>query len=91
MGSSSSSSSASSASELFVDLIAELRGVLGLTVVLVTHDLDTLVDLCDRIAVLAERKLVVVGTLDEVVACDHPFIRSYFHGRRGGRLLDTRR
>lgn len=79
------------ASELFVDLIAELRGVLGLTVVLVTHDLDTLVDLCDRIAVLAERKLVVVGTLDEVVACDHPFIRSYFHGRRGGRLLDTRR
>lgn len=79
------------ASEQFVDLIAELRGMLDLTVVLVTHDLDTLLDLCDRIAVLADRTLVVVGTLDEVVACDHPFIRSYFHGRRGGRLLDTRR
>ncbi|HBG29135.1 ABC transporter ATP-binding protein [Candidatus Macondimonas diazotrophica] len=76
------------ASELFVDLIAELRTTLGLTVALVTHDLDTLVDLCDRIAVLADRKLIVIGTLEEVVACDHPFIQSYFHGHRGGRLLD---
>ena len=78
------------ASELFVDLIAELRSTLGLTVALVTHDLDTLVDLCDRIAVLADRKLIVIGTLDEVIACDHPFIQSYFHGHRGGRLLSKR-
>ncbi len=78
------------ASELFVDLIAELRSALGLTVALVTHDLDTLVDLCDRIAVLADRKLVAIGTLDEVVACDHPFIQAYFHGHRGGRIINKR-
>lgn len=78
------------ASELFVDLIAELRSALGLTVALVTHDLDTLVDLCDRIAVLADRKLVAIGTLDEVVACDHPFIQAYFHGHRGGRIIKKR-
>lgn len=78
------------ASELFVDLIAELRSALGLTVALVTHDLDTLVDLCDRIAVLADRKLIVIGTLDEVITCDHPFIQAYFHGHRGGRIIDKR-
>lgn len=78
------------ASELFVDLIAELRRALGLTVALVTHDLDTLVDLCDRIAVLADRKLIVIGTLDDVVACDHPFIQAYFHGHRGGRIINRR-
>jgi len=78
------------ASELFVDLIAELRSALGLTVALVTHDLDTLVDLCDRIAVLADRRLVAIGTLDEVVACDHPFIQAYFHGHRGGRIIKKR-
>lgn len=78
------------ASELFVDLIAELRSALGLTVALVTHDLDTLVDLCDRIAVLADRKLVAIGTLDEVVACEHPFIQAYFHGHRGGRIIKKR-
>ncbi|MES1993047.1 MAG: ATP-binding cassette domain-containing protein [Pseudomonadota bacterium] len=78
------------ASELFVDLIAEMRSALGLTVALVTHDLDTLVDLCDRIAVLADRKLIAIGTLDEVVACDHPFIQSYFHGHRGGRIINKR-
>jgi len=69
---------------------AELRSALGLTVALVTHDLDTLVDLCDRIAVLADRRLVAIGTLDEVVACDHPFIQAYFHGHRGGRIVNKR-
>lgn len=73
------------ASERFVELIDSLRRDLALTVALVTHDLDTLADLCDRIAVLAEHRLVAIGNLAEVRSVDHPFIRSYFHGTRGRR------
>lgn len=73
------------ASERFVELIDSLRRDLALTVALVTHDLDTLADLCDRIAVLAEHRLVAIGDLAEVRNVDHPFIRSYFHGTRGRR------
>ncbi|MDY6942259.1 MAG: ATP-binding cassette domain-containing protein [Pseudomonadota bacterium] len=77
-------------SELFVKLIDDLRRELGLTVALVTHDLDTLKDLCDRIAVLADRRLVAIGPLEEVVRVDHAFIQSYFHGRRGRRTIGLR-
>jgi phospholipid/cholesterol/gamma-HCH transport system ATP-binding protein len=76
-------------SESFVKLIQELRRELGLTVVMVTHDLDTLVALSDRVAVLCEQRLVIVGTLNEVVANTHPFINNFFLGERGRRALEV--
>lgn len=75
------------ASEHFVSLIRQLRDDLGLTVVLVTHDLDTIHDLCDRIAVLADRSVVALGSLAQVSAVEHPFIHDYFLGTRGGRRV----
>ncbi len=75
------------ASEQFVALIRRLRTDLGLTVVMVTHDLDTIRDLCDRIAVLAERRIVALGSLAEVTAIRHPFVRDYFLGTRGARRV----
>jgi phospholipid/cholesterol/gamma-HCH transport system ATP-binding protein len=59
-----------------------LSGNLGLTVVMVTHDLDSLYAVCDRIAVLLDKR-VVVGTMQEMLAYDHPWVREYFHGPRG--------
>lgn len=75
------------ASEHFVSLIRQLRDDLGLTVVLVTHDLDTIRDLCDRIAVLADRSVVALGNLAEVSTVEHPFIQDYFLGTRGSRRV----
>jgi phospholipid/cholesterol/gamma-HCH transport system ATP-binding protein len=66
----------------FDTLIADLQSSLNLTVVMVTHDLDSLVAICDRIAVLVDHRLVV-GTLSEVMANPHPWIQSYFRGPRG--------
>jgi phospholipid/cholesterol/gamma-HCH transport system ATP-binding protein len=66
----------------FDALIRDLRGSLGLTVFMVTHDLDTLFAVCDRVAVLVDKK-VRVGRLSEMLQDDHPWIRSYFHGPRG--------
>jgi phospholipid/cholesterol/gamma-HCH transport system ATP-binding protein len=74
-------------SESFVNLIEELRRELGLTVVMVTHDLDTLVALSSRIGVLFEGRLVVLGSLREVVQSPHPFIVNFFLGERGKRAL----
>ncbi|MGH8620366.1 MAG: ABC transporter ATP-binding protein [Burkholderiales bacterium] len=76
-------------SESFVTLIKELRRELHLTVVMVTHDLDTLVALSDRVAVLCDQKLEVVGTLSEVVHNPHPFICNFFQGERGRRALEA--
>lgn len=59
-------------------LIAQLKRELGLTVVMVTHDVDTLIALADRVAVLAEQTLLTVGSLPEVVHFPHPFVRSFF-------------
>lgn len=73
----------------FDELVLYLRETLHLTVVMVTHDLDTLVRTCDRVAVLVDRK-VIVDTLEGIVANDHPWIREYFHGSRG-RALTPRR
>ena len=50
---------------------------------MVTHDLDSLYAICDRIAVLAEKKVLVTGTIDDMLTQDHPWIREYFHGPRG--------
>ena len=76
-------------SESFVTLVKELHRELNLSVVMVTHDLDTLVALSTRVAVLCEQRLVIVGTLDEVVANKHPFICNFFTGERGRRALEV--
>jgi phospholipid/cholesterol/gamma-HCH transport system ATP-binding protein len=66
----------------FVRLIRMLGEQLGLTVVLVTHDLDTLAALSTRVAVLAEQQIIAYGSLDDVVRLDHPFIRNFFLSSR---------
>src|SRR4029077_13072396 len=67
-------------------LIRDLRSSLGLTEFMVTHDLDTLFSICDRVVMLVDKK-IRVGTLEQMVQDDHPWIRSYFHGPRGRAAL----
>lgn len=74
-------------SESFVALILSLHRELGLTVVMVTHDLDTLFALSTRIAVLAEKRVIAIGTTREVIEIEHPFIKQFFLGERGKRAL----
>jgi phospholipid/cholesterol/gamma-HCH transport system ATP-binding protein len=76
-------------SEAFVALIKSLHRELGLTVVMVTHDLDTLFALSTRIAVLAEKHVIAVGPLRDVLKVDHPFIKEFFLGDRGRRALEA--
>jgi phospholipid/cholesterol/gamma-HCH transport system ATP-binding protein len=66
----------------FDQLIRGLSRSMGLTVFLVTHDLDTLHATCDRIAVLAERKVLVTGTMTDMLEVEHPWVHEYFHGPR---------
>ncbi len=66
----------------FDTLIKGLSQQMGLTVFLVTHDLDTLHATCDRIAVLAEKRVLVAGTMEEMLKVDHPWVHAYFHGPR---------
>jgi phospholipid/cholesterol/gamma-HCH transport system ATP-binding protein len=77
-------------SETFVQMALSLRAELRLTVVMVTHDLDTVVALSDRVAILANSRLVSVGTLDETVALDDPFVHDFFRGARGQRAMLAR-
>ena len=65
------------------ELTASLQKTLGLTVFLITHDLDTLHAICDRVAVLADKKVNSVGTIPELLERDHPWIQEYFNGPRG--------
>ncbi|NLA67754.1 MAG: ATP-binding cassette domain-containing protein [Gammaproteobacteria bacterium] len=67
----------------FDHLILTLRRALGLTVFIITHDLDTLYAICDRVAVIADRKVVATGPLDEIERLDHPWVQEYFNGPRG--------
>lgn len=67
----------------FDQLTRELKETLGLTVFLITHDLDTLYAICDRVAVLADKTVIAVGTIPELLALDHPWIQEYFNGPRG--------
>jgi phospholipid/cholesterol/gamma-HCH transport system ATP-binding protein len=76
-------------SDSFVRLIRTLGEDLGLTVVLVTHDLDTLAGLSTRVAVLAEQHILAYDTIDAVVRIDHPFIRNFFLSERSVRALEN--
>jgi phospholipid/cholesterol/gamma-HCH transport system ATP-binding protein len=67
----------------FDRLTRELQETLGLTVFLITHDLDTLYEICDRVAVIADKTIIAVGTIPELVATGHPWIEEYFNGPRG--------
>ena len=73
----------------FDELIADLRSALGLTVFMVTHDLDSLFTVADRIAVLGEGRVIAAGTLEDMLEHDNAWIRSYFRGKRA-RLMPAR-
>ena len=75
----------------FDTLVRNLQQALGLTVFLVTHDVDTLNATCDRIAVLGEKRVLAVGTIDELRQVDHPWIQEYFGGPRGRAATATRK
>ncbi|WP_417768551.1 ABC transporter ATP-binding protein [Stappia sp.] len=71
----------------FDDLVRKLRDTLGLTVYMVTHDLDSLHSICDRVAVLGEKKVLRVGTIDELMKFDNAWVQSYFNGERALRRV----
>lgn len=71
----------------FDSLIRTLQQTLGLTVFMITHDLNSLHAVCDRIAVLADGKIVADGPISTMLASEHPWVKSYFRGQRG-RLLE---
>ncbi|AHV93733.1 ABC transporter family protein [Bordetella holmesii 30539] len=74
-------------SDEFVDLVRSLHRQLGFTVVMVTHDLDTLLALATRVAVLADKRVIACASVAEILKIDHPFIQSFFLGERGRRAL----
>jgi phospholipid/cholesterol/gamma-HCH transport system ATP-binding protein len=67
----------------FDELIRTLQRTLGLSVFMVTHDLDSLHTVCDRIAVLSEGRIIASGPIDTMLASEHPWLKSYFRGKRG--------
>ncbi len=71
----------------FDNLTRQLKEALGLTVFLITHDLDTLHEICDRVAVLADKKVIAVDTVPNLMELDHPWIQEYFNGPRGRAAL----
>ena len=72
----------------FDELIRTLQQTLGLTVFMVTHDLESLYNACDRIAALADGKVVAEGPIETMLECDHPWVKTYFQGKRGAMLAD---
>ncbi len=74
----------------FDRLIKTLQEALGLTVFLITHDLDTLYAICDRVAVLADKKVIATAPLPEIEQLDHPWVQEYFHGPRARAARDAR-
>jgi len=78
-------------SDGFVTLLRSLHRELALTVVMVTHDLDTLFELSTRIAVLADRRVIVSAPPKDVIAFQHPFIHDFFLGERGQRAMELLR
>ena len=79
------------ASDSFCALLRSLHRDMELTVIMVTHDLDTLFELSTRIAVLADRKVIVNGRPKDVIAFSHPFIHEFFLGQRGQRAMELLR
>jgi phospholipid/cholesterol/gamma-HCH transport system ATP-binding protein len=73
----------------FDDLIAKLRDTLGLTVFMVTHDLDSLRSVCDRIAVLGNRRVLVEGPLSTMLTFEDPWVKAYFRGARARGVVDV--
>jgi phospholipid/cholesterol/gamma-HCH transport system ATP-binding protein len=71
----------------FDELVMTLQRALGLTVFMVTHDLDSLRTACNRIAVLGDRKVLLVGTMNDMLASQHPWLREYFHGKRARAVI----
>ena len=78
-------------SDGFVNLLRSLHRDLALTVIMVTHDLDTLYELSSRIAVLADQRVIVAGTPRQVIAHQHPFVHDFFLGERGQRAMELLR
>lgn len=70
----------------FDELVAKLRDTMGLTVYMVTHDLDSLFSVCDRVAVLGRKKVMVEGTIDDMLKSEEPWVKSYFRGKRARQL-----
>ena len=70
----------------FDELVGKLRDTMGLTVYMVTHDLDSLFSVCDRIAVLGHKKVLVAGTVQDMLAYDDPWVKAYFRGKRARQL-----
>ena len=66
-----------------------MQQTLGLTVFMVTHDLDSLHTACDRIAVLADKRVLIEGSLAEMLEFDHPWVRSYFRGPRARGMMNA--
>jgi len=73
----------------FDEQTRQLQQTLGLTIFLITHDLDTLYTICDRVAVIADKHVIAVGTIDELLATEHPWIQEYFNGPRGRAALSS--
>lgn len=71
----------------FDELIETLRNTMGLTVYMVTHDLDSLFSVCDRVAVLADKKILVQGDIETMLSQKHEWVRSYFHGKRARQIV----
>lgn len=76
--------------DAFDRLIVALRDALNLSVFLVTHDLDTLHSCCDRIAVLAEKRVLTSGTMAQMLRIQHPWVHEYFHGPRARAAMSSR-
>ena len=74
----------------FDELIRTLQQTLGLTVFMVTHDLESLYTVCDRVAALADGKVVAAGPIAAMLECEHPWVKTYFQGKRGALLAERR-
>ncbi|AQS41648.1 MAG: ABC transporter ATP-binding protein [Candidatus Tokpelaia hoelldobleri] len=73
----------------FDELIGNLRDTMGLTVYMVTHDLDSLYAVCDRIAVLGDKHVMAQGSIEDMLKLDNPWIKSYFQGKRARQIVNT--
>jgi phospholipid/cholesterol/gamma-HCH transport system ATP-binding protein len=74
----------------FDELIRTLQQTLEITVFMVTHDLESLYTACDRVAALADGKVVAEGPIATMLESEHPWVKTYFQGKRGAMLADQR-